>query len=124
MTPSGTRKSYQDKSQLFCRKIAGHLGGFRAKRHLLGMRNSSAGQTAFTNVLNWSSGETVVPALAKKVLVMFATHQSFLEPPTTGVNAAGVGAGAGVGVVVAGTTGAGVAAYFATVYAKVIGSYL
>lgn len=103
--------------------MAGHLGGFRAKRHLLGMRNSSAGQTAFTNVLNWSSGETVVPALAKKVLVMFATHQSFLEPPTTGVTAA-AGVEAGAGVAVAGTTGAGVAAYFATVYAKVMGSYL
>ena len=63
-----------------------------------------------------------MPALAKKVLVMFATHQSFLEPPTTGVTAAGVEAGAGVAV--AGTTGAGVAAYFATVYAKVMGSYL
>lgn len=65
-----------------------------------------------------------MPALAKKVLVMFATHQSFLDPPTTGVVP---GAGAGTGAGVTGATaaaGAGAAAYRETVYAKAMGSYL
>lgn len=67
-----------------------------------------------------------MPALAKKVLVMFATHQSFLDPPTTGV-VPGAGAGTGAGAGVAGDTaaaGAGAAAYRETVYAKAMGSYL
>ena len=65
-----------------------------------------------------------MPALAKKVLVMFATHQSFLDPPTTGVVP---GAGAGTRAGVTGATaaaGAGAAAYRETVYAKAMGSYL
>jgi hypothetical protein len=65
-----------------------------------------------------------VPALAKKVLVMFATHQSFLEPPTTGVVPVG-GAGTGAGATGAtAAAGAGAAAYRETVYAKAMGSYL
>ena len=62
-----------------------------------------------------------MPALAKKVLVMFATHQSFLEPPVmrlvaaagagaTGAAAAGVVAAVAVAVVVAGAGATGAAA--------------